>query len=58
MFGCDKFAAERETTRAELKRQESSRLEEAVLRQRRAEVGVRYDPDLASRLNLAGAKES
>jgi peptidyl-prolyl cis-trans isomerase D len=51
-FDAARFAAERETTRDELKRQETARLEEAVLRELRAEVGVRYDPDLASRLNL------
>jgi hypothetical protein len=54
-FDRAKFTAEREATRTEMKRMETSRLEESLLRQRRAEVGVRYDPDLAQRLNLAGA---
>ncbi len=57
-FDAAKFAAEREATRTELKRQETARLEESVLKQRRDEVGVRYDPDLASRLNLAGAGQT
>jgi peptidyl-prolyl cis-trans isomerase D len=57
-FDAAKFASERETTRAEIRREETARLEGAVLRKRREELGVRYDPDLAQRLNLAGAKES
>jgi cell pole-organizing protein PopZ len=54
-FDRNRYASERDSTRASLKSEASRKLLEALLRERRTELGVRYDPDLAERLNLAGA---
>jgi len=50
-FDAAKFASERETTRAELRREETARLEGAVLRKRREES---WDEDAADALADAG----
>jgi peptidyl-prolyl cis-trans isomerase D len=57
-FDTARFAAERETTRAQLKEQETERLLAAVLRELRARIGVEYDRDLAERLKLAGTSRT
>jgi hypothetical protein len=51
-----RFAAERDAVRRELRREETDRLTQALLVERREQVGVSYEPMLAEQLGLGGAE--
>ncbi|HSM13205.1 MAG TPA: SurA N-terminal domain-containing protein [Thermoanaerobaculia bacterium] len=53
-FEPERFAAEREGLRDELRRDEANRLLAALLAERRTELGVSFDPPLLERYGLLG----
>jgi len=53
-FDAGRFAAESDTLRQGLERDELNRIVASVLARRREEAGVRYDPALSERLGLGG----
>jgi peptidyl-prolyl cis-trans isomerase D len=51
-FDPTQFAAERDTTREQLRKAEADRLMAAFVERRRGELGVRYDRDLVERMKM------